>query len=96
LRTSGKVAPVKVNPVPEIVAEWTVTAAVPVDVSVTGSVEGELAVTFPKLKVVGLTVSWGVVATPVPVRVTATVGLVEELLLMVSEPLTAPGVVGLN
>ena len=44
-----------------------------------------------------MTVNVGVVAVvPVPARATAVAGLVDELLLMVSLPVTAPEVVGLN
>ena len=51
---TGKVAPVIVKPVPVIVAALTVTAVVPEEVSVTGSVVGVLIVTSPKLRLVVL------------------------------------------
>ena len=49
-KVTGKVAPEIVKPVPLKVAELIVTGAVPVDVSVTGSVDGVFNVTFPKVK----------------------------------------------
>ena len=79
---------------PERVSELTVTAAVPLEVSVTGKVEVEPSVTLPKLRLPGLTVNCGVV--PVPLMLTVTVGLVEELLLMVRVPVAEPAVVGSN
>ena len=44
-----------VNPVPAIVAEFTVTGAVPVDVNVSDCVVAVFTVTLPKLKVAALT-----------------------------------------
>ena len=49
-KVTGKVAPEMVKPVPLKVAELIVTGAVPVDVSVTGSVDAVFNVTFPKVK----------------------------------------------
>jgi hypothetical protein len=49
-KVTGKVAPDMVKPVPLKVAELIVTGAVPVDVSVTGSVDDMFTVTFPKAK----------------------------------------------
>jgi hypothetical protein len=66
-------------------AEFTVTADVPDDVSVMDCVVAVFTVTLPKLKLVALTVNCGfVAAVPVPLRVTAVVPPVDELLLMVS------------
>ena len=50
---------------------------------------------MPKLRLARLTVNVGVVAA-VPVRLTAAVGFVDELLVTVSLPVSAPEVVGLN
>ena len=70
MRVSGKVAPDTVNSVPLVVAEWIVTALVPVDVSVTGSVEMVPTVRLPKLRLAGLTdkvaVPVAAFATPAP------------------------------
>lgn len=95
LSVTGKVAPDTVKPAPLIGAELTVTAPVPLEVNVTPSVAFEPTVTSPKLRLVGLTVSCGVVV-PVPLRPTATVAFVDELLLMLSVPVDAPAVVGAN
>ncbi len=43
------------KPVPDNVAEFTVTAAVPVEVSVTDCVAGVLSTTLPKARLVALT-----------------------------------------
>ena len=52
---------------------------------------------MPKLRLARLTVNVGVVAAvPVPVSATAAVGLIEELLVTVSSPVSAPEVLGLN
>lgn len=67
------------NSEPLIVTEFTVTGAVPVEVSVNGCVEDEPTVTLPKLMLDGLTVSWGVDScVPVPARVMTDVLLVAE------------------
>ena len=63
---TGNVAPDIEKPVPLIDAELIVNAAVPLDVSFTGSVALEPTVTSPKLRLVGLTVHWGVLE-PVPI-----------------------------
>jgi hypothetical protein len=52
---TGKLPPTIVKPVPEIVAELTVTGAVPVDVSVNDCVVAVFTVTLPKLKLPVLT-----------------------------------------
>ena len=58
-RVTGKVAPDIVKPVPVNVAELMVTGAVPVEVNVTGSVEGVFTVTLPKARLAGLMVNVG-------------------------------------
>src|ERR1700739_4377633 len=81
-----------------MLAELMVTAAVPVEVRATGSVAEEPSVTEPKVREVGLTVSPGVVgvlsAVPVPDRLTVAVGLLDELLVMVSMPAGSPLLLG--
>jgi hypothetical protein len=73
-----------VNPLPVIVAEFTVTGAVPVDVSVSDCIVVAFTVTLPKLKVAALTVNCGLgVAVLVPLRVTKVVLPLDELLLIV-------------
>jgi hypothetical protein len=67
LRVSGKEAPLTLNPAPLIVAELIVTAAVPVELNVSGKVELEPTVTLPKFRLLGLTVNCGVDADPVAV-----------------------------
>jgi hypothetical protein len=73
-----------VNPAPVIAAEFTVTDAVPVDVSVNDCVVAVFTVTLPKLKLAALTVNCGLgAAVLVPPRVTCAVEPVDELLLIV-------------
>ena len=93
---TGKLAPETVNPVPDTVAALIVSGPVPLEVRVTDCVEEESTVTLPKLKLEEPSVNCDVVAAPVPLRLTTAVGFVDELLLMVSLPDTAPAVVGLN
>lgn len=50
----GKVPAVIEKPAPDNVAEFTVTDAVPVDVSVTDWVAGELSTTLPKARLLVL------------------------------------------
>lgn len=57
LRTTGKVPPFRLKPVPATTAELTVTDCVPVDVSVTDCVVGVFRFTLPKAIVVAFTVS---------------------------------------
>jgi len=92
---TGKVAPDTVKPVPLMLAELTVTADVPLDVSVTGRVALEPSVTSPKARLLGLTVN-NAEAVPVPLTLTVAVGFVDEVLLIVSVPVTAPAAVGAN
>jgi len=92
---TGKVAPEMVNPVPVRLAALTVTAELPVEVRVTVCVEGVPTVTLPKLKLVALKVSTGLVAlAPVPLRLTVIVEPVEELLAMEREPVSVPATLG--
>ena len=86
-----------VNPVPAIVAEFTVTGTVPVDVSVSDCVVAVFTVTLPKLKLAALTANCGLgTAVPMPFRATDAVPAVVELLLIVTWPLAVPVVVGSN
>ena len=80
------------KPVPVSVAELTVTAAVPEEVSVSALVTMVFTGTFPNARALELTVSWGEV--PVPLRATVVVFPPEELLEMVNAPLAAPATVG--
>jgi hypothetical protein len=94
---TGKLPATMVKLAPAIEAELTVTADVPVDVSVTAWVVAEFTVTLPKLKLAVLTVNWGfAAAVPVPLKDTTAVLFVDELLLIVNCPATAPVVVGRN
>lgn len=69
LRVTGKLPLVIVNPAPLIVAELTVSGAVPVELIVMDWVVVVFAVRLPKLRFVALAVSWGLVATtPVPLN----------------------------
>jgi hypothetical protein len=78
------------------VTEFTVTGVVPDEVSDNVSVVAVFNATFPKPRLVALTVNWGFAAVPVPLRATTAVLPVVELLLIVSCPVKAPAVVGLN
>jgi hypothetical protein len=85
------------KPVPVIVAEFTVTAEVPVDASVNDCVAVVFTVTLPKLRLFEINVSCGFgVAVPVPLKATPAVLPVDELLLIVSCPLALPVAVGAN
>ena len=52
-KVTGKVAPEIVKPVPVNAAELIVTAAVPLELSVTGSVVGVFNVTLPNARLAG-------------------------------------------
>jgi hypothetical protein len=93
---TGKLPPTIVNPAPEIAAEFTVTAVVPVDESVSVSEVAVLTAVLPKLRLAAFTVNWGFDAVPVPPSATTVVAPVVELLLIVICPVKAPAVVGLN
>jgi hypothetical protein len=85
-----------VKPAPVIVAEFTVTGVVPVEVRVKDCVVAVLTATLPKLRLPALTVNCGFAAVPVPLSVTEIVLPLVELLLMVSWPLADPVAVGSN
>jgi hypothetical protein len=94
---TGKLPPPRLKPAPEITTEFTVTAAVPLDVSVNDCVVDEFTVTLPKLKLAALTDNCGLAAAVlVPLRVTIAALPVDELLLIATWPLADPVVVGLN
>ena len=94
---TGKLPPTIVKPAPVIAAEFTVTAAVPVEVSVNDCVVEVFTVTLPKFKLAALTVSCGMrAAVPVPLRFTTELPPVDELLLIVICPVSAPVAVGRN
>jgi len=69
---------------------------VPDDVSVTDCFVEVFTVTLPKLRLVVLTVNCGFAATPVPLKATAAVLPLVELLLIVNCPVAAPAAVGRN
>jgi hypothetical protein len=85
-----------VKPAPVIVPEFTVTGVVPDDVSVNVNVVAVFTATLPKLRLAALTVNCGFAAIPVPLKATTAVLPVVELLLIVSCPVKAPTVAGLN
>jgi hypothetical protein len=92
---TGKLPVTTEKPVPVTVPDETVTADVPVDDNVTDSVVEDPTATVPKLRLVALTASFGLAAAvPVPLSVTAAVVPVDELLPIVSLPVTAPAVLG--
>ena len=73
------------KPAPVMAAEFTVTAEVPLDVSVTVFVDVEFTVTLPKGRLAALTVNCGfAVAVPVPLSATTALLFVAELLLIES------------
>ena len=71
-KVTGNVAPDIVKPVPLNVPELMVTGAVPVEVSVTGSVEAVFTVTLPNVKLAGLTVNVGTAAFSCSVKLLET------------------------
>jgi hypothetical protein len=91
---SGKVIPLKLNPVPLAVI-WEIVRAVPPEfVSFSVSVDVLPVVTFPKPRLVGLAASWLDVA-PVPDRGTEKLGF-DPLELIARVPVTFPAVCGAN
>lgn len=82
------------KPVPESVAELTVTAAVPEAVSVSVWDDVVFTGTLPNAKVLELTVNCD--EMPVPLKVTFAVLPLEELLEIATVPLAAPATVGLK
>ena len=98
-KVAGNVAPEAVKPVPVNAAELMVTAAVPLELSVTGSVVGVFNATLPNARLAGLMVNCGfgtTVAVPVPLKLTTAVLLVDESLWIVNCPEAAPVAVGSN
>jgi hypothetical protein len=93
---AGKLPPTMVKPAPLIVAEFTVTGVVPVEVRVKDAVVAVFTVTLPKLRLPALTVNCGFAAVPVPLSVAEIVLPLVELLLIVSWPLADPVAVGSN
>ena len=76
-------------------AALTVTGELPVEVRVTGNLMGVLSGSLPKLKLVVLNVSTGVVGlVPVPLKLILLVLLRDELLKIVMVPFAAPATVG--
>jgi hypothetical protein len=97
LSVAGKLPPTIVKPAPVIVAEFTVTGDVPVDVSVNDCVVAVFTVTSPKLRLAALTANCGLAAAVlVPLRVIKVVLPLDELLLIVIWPLAVPVAAGLN
>ena len=96
-KVTGNVAPDIVKPVPVSADELMVTGAVPVEVSVTGCVDGVFSVTLPNARLTALSVNCGLVAAvPVPLRLTTAVLLVDESLWIVNWPEATPVAVGSN
>ena len=93
----GRVAPDTMNPAPLIVGKLIVSGAVPVDVTVTGSVTVDPTFTSPKLRLVVLTVTCGLGrASPAPVSLIVVLECLSALLLIVSVPIAALTVAGAN
>jgi hypothetical protein len=72
LRVSGKVTPEMVKPAPVMLAELTVTDAVPVEVKVRVCVVAVPTETLPKVRLVALTVKVGVPAVKTRAKVSVT------------------------
>jgi hypothetical protein len=85
-----------VKPAPVIEAALMVTGDVPDDVSVIDCFVEVFTVTLPKLRLVVFTVNCGFAVTPVPLKATAAVLPLVELLLIVSCPVAVPAAVGRN
>jgi hypothetical protein len=78
---TGNVAPDTVKPAPLMLAEFTVTALVPLEVSVTGKVDVDPTATLPKLRLLGLTDNVAVLfssATPEPLSAPCAIRLAAE------------------
>ncbi len=93
---TGKLPPTREKPVPETDPEFTVTADVPDDVTVSDCVAEEFTVTLPKLNEVALNVNCGFAAVAVPLKDTVVVLPLAELLLIVRLPVSDPLAVGAN
>jgi hypothetical protein len=101
LRVIGKIESSIEKPAPTRVAEVTLTAAVPLESSVTAWVVGLPTVTSPKLSAAAETVRRGSPGTgaafaPDPARATVVTGEEVELLLTVIWPVALPAPVGTN
>ena len=90
---TGGIRPVVLNPAPETLTWEMLTLELPMLVSLTVCVLLVPTNTLPKLKLVGLAVSWNVAATPVPLRAMA-VGEFGALLTSDTLPVTLPVVLG--
>lgn len=89
--------PTRVKPAPEMAAELTVTADVPVEVRVKVWVIAVFTGSLPKSRLEALIASCGLgAAVPVPVRATVVVPPVAELLVMTIWPEKVPALVGVN
>jgi len=97
LSVAGNTPPETLNPAPATLAELTVRAPVPEEVSVRVLVSVEFNVTLPNARALVLSVNCGVVAVvPDPLRATRIVLPVVELLEIARVPLAAPMTVGLK
>jgi hypothetical protein len=93
----GKLCTGIANPVPLIDTKFTVTGEVPVDVRVRACVADVFTDTLPKFSLTAPTASCGLgAAVLVPLRETAAVLPVDELLMIVNCPFANPAVTGLN
>lgn len=89
--------PTSAKPTPEMAAELTVTADVPVEVRVRERDFAVLTGSLPKSRLDALIASCGLgAAVPVPVRATVVVPPVAELLVMTTCPKKVPALVGVN
>lgn len=94
-RVTGVLALVNVKPAPLSLIPESCALALPVLVTVTGSIDALPVFTLPKLRLVVLNDSVSVAATPVPLSVTVA-GEALALLAMLMLPLSVPAAVGLN
>ena len=81
---AGKLPPMILKPVPVIVAEFTVTGVVPVEVTVKDCTVAVFTVALPKLRLPALIVNCGFAAVPVPLSTIEIVLPLVELLVMFS------------
>jgi hypothetical protein len=81
---AGKLPPIILKPVPVIVAEFTVTGVVPVEVTVKDCAVAVFTVALPKLRLPALIVNCGFAAAPVPLSTIEIVLPLVELLVMFS------------
>ncbi|MFZ0745002.1 MAG: hypothetical protein WAM85_11385 [Terracidiphilus sp.] len=85
-RVTGAVTPDAANSEPATEIAEMVTGPVPVELKTTGRLDVCPAITLPKARLLVLTLSVPTAATPEAVMLTTAVGLVDELLVMVSAP----------